>query len=202
MDPLFWALILIALGLCVVILELFIPSAGMLGIVAGLLIISGIVVAFLEDQATGAAVLLGVILVLPALLAAMLKIWPSTPIGKLILLKNLNPEDVLPNSSHYVKTKQLMGQLGVAKTKMLPSGMVLINGEKIDAVSDGFPIEPGQPVKVVAVKGHRVYVQPYDGEIDDVSDLPVRDRDILSRPIEELGIDSFDDELPDDTPPR
>ena len=195
MDPFFWALILIAAGLGVVILELFIPSAGMLGVLAGILILSGIVLAFIADFQSGAVVLLGVVLALPAMLALMLKVWPNTPIGKMILLKNLRAEDVLPNSSHYTRTKELLGQLGVARTKMLPSGIVMINDRKVDAVSEGFPIEPGQPVKVVSVKGNRVYVQPYDGDIDDVSDMPVRDRDILSRPIEELGIESLEDPL-------
>ncbi len=192
MDPLFWSLILIALGLCVVILELFIPSAGMLGLLAAVLIVSGITLAFVSDLKSGAVVLLVTALALPVLLAVMIKVWPSTPIGKRILLKNLKPEDVLPASQH---AQELVGQLGVARTKMLPSGIVFVNEQKLDAVSDGLPIDAGQPIKVIAIKGNHVYVEPYDGEVSDVSDMPVRDRDILSQPIDELGIDALDDPL-------
>ena len=47
MDPLFfWSLVLIATGLAVVVVELFIPSAGMLGVLATLLLVSGIVCRF------------------------------------------------------------------------------------------------------------------------------------------------------------
>jgi membrane-bound serine protease (ClpP class) len=191
----FWAIILIAVGLGLVFLELFIPSAGTIGIAAAILILLGIVLAFMVDLKTGAAVLLGVVLAVPALLAFMIKIWPNTPIGKLILLKNLTADDVLPNTSHYTQTRELLGQLGIAKTKMIPSGTVVINDRKVDAICTGFAIEPGQPVKVVSIKNNRVYVQPYDGEIDNLSDMPVRDRDILARPIEELGIESLDDPL-------
>lgn len=193
MDPLlFWSLVLIISGLCVVLVELFIPSAGMLGILAALLLISGIVCAFLSDFNTGAMVLLATVLALPILLFAMIKVWPKTPIGRRILLKDMKLEEVLPDNQF---TDDMVGQLGVAKTKMLPSGIVIINHQKFDAVSDGFPIDAGQTIKVVAIRGNHIYVEPYDGNVENVSDMPVRDRDILSQPIEELGIDSLDEPL-------
>jgi membrane-bound ClpP family serine protease len=195
MDPIYWALLLLAVGLAVVVLELFVPSGGILGFIAAALIIASIVLGFMDSLNSGALILLLAVIALPLLLAAMIKLWPLTPLGRLILLKDLKPEDVLPNKSHYKRKASLEGQLGVAKTKMLPSGMVVINGEKYDAISDGFAIEAGDPVKVIAVRENRIHVQPYDGSLEDVSDLPVRDRDILSQPIEELGLESLDDPL-------
>jgi membrane-bound serine protease (ClpP class) len=193
MDPLYWSIILIVLGLLVIVSELFIPSAGILGILAATLLLSGIGFGFAAGVKTGALVLLATCMIVPALLAMLVKVWPSTPIGKRILLKNLSSEDVLPNSSHYVNIKQLVGQFGVAKTKMLPSGIVIINHEKVDAVSDGFAIEPGQTVRVISVKGNRVYVEPYDGDPSEAAELPASDgQDILSKPIDELGIDELD----------
>lgn len=192
----YWALILLLAGLCAVALELFVPSAGIIGVIAASLIVAGIVVGFLDSLTTGALMLMVAVVALPVLLTAMFKLWPHTPLGKRILLKDLKPEDVLPKKSHYKKRNDsLVGKLGIAKTKMLPSGMVVIDGEKFDAISDGFAIDQGDAVKIVAVREHRIYVQPYDGDAADAADLPVRDRDILSQPIEELGIDSIDDPL-------
>ena len=192
----YWALILLVAGLCAVALELFIPSAGIIGIIAATLIVAGIVVGFMESLTTGALMLMIAVVALPVLLTMMFKVWPHTPLGKRILLKDLKPEDVLPKKSHYKKRNDSMvGKLGIAKTKMLPSGIVVIDGEKFDAISDGFAIDQGDAVKIVSVREHRIYVQPYDGDVTDVADLPVRDRDILSQPIEELGIDSIDDPL-------
>lgn len=192
----YWALILLLAGLCAVALELFVPSAGIIGIIAGTLIVAGIVVGFMDSLNTGALTLMIAVIALPVLLTAMFKLWPHTPLGKRILLKDLKPEDVLPKKSHYKKRNDsLVGKLGIAKTKMLPSGIVVIDGEKFDAISEGFAIDQGDAVKIVAVREHRIYVQPYDGDVNDASELPVRDRDILSRPIEELGIDSIDDPL-------
>jgi hypothetical protein len=78
---------------------------------------------------------------------------------------------------------------------MLPSGIVMINGKKFDALSDGLPIDEGATIKVVAIKGNRIVVQPHEGTVSDAADLPAFDQDFLSQPIEELGLDGLDDPL-------
>ena len=192
----YWAFFLLAIGLFAVVLELFVPSAGILGIVAGLLIVTAVVLGFMESVSYGVILLTAAIVTIPGLLALMVKVWPYTPIGKRILLKDLKPEDVLPN---YIENKErkerLEGQLGIAQTKMLPSGIVLVNGEKFDAVSEGFAVDEGDSIRVMSVRGNHVYVEPYYGEVDAQLELPPRDLDILSQPIEELGIDPLDNPL-------
>lgn len=196
MEPLYISFLLLAIGLVVVVAELFVPSAGFLGVVAGILIVSAIVVGFMDGLASGALVLLLTVAALPLLLAFMVNIWPHTPLGKRILIDEIKPEDVLPNSSHYKKRNDsLIGRVGVAKTKMLPSGIVIIDDEKYDAISQGFAIEEGDAIKVVDVRENRIYVEPFEGSVEEQGDLPVRDGDILSQPIEDLGIDPIDDPL-------
>ena len=193
----YWGLLFLGLGLCVVVAELFVPSAGVLGLVATALIITAIVFGFLDGIASGALILALTVIVVPLILVAMIKVWPHTPIGKKILLDELTSDDVLPNSSHYQKTASLQGRIGVAHSKMLPSGQIVIDGEKYDAVSEGFAIEPGQTVRVVSVRENRVYVQPHEGEPADDLD-PVDEDDVLSRPLAELGIEPLE-ELGDGT---
>ncbi len=185
MNPLYWSIILIVVGLGVVVLELFLPSAGMLGVLAAVLILSGIVTGFLADFYTGAFILLATAMALPALLVSMLKIWPHTPIGRSILLDEREPHEVLPDDLH---SKDLIGQLGIAKTKMLPSGIILVDGKKLDAISNGFAIEMGDAVKITKVRGNLIHVEPYEGEIEDPANLPVRDRNILDQPFEDLDL--------------
>ncbi|MDB2318500.1 hypothetical protein N9V88_02810 [bacterium] len=187
---------MLAIGLFAVILELFVPSAGILGIVAGILIVTSVVLGFMESVSYGVIVLTAAVVTIPGLLALMVKVWPYTPLGKRILLKDLKPEDVLPN---YIENKEqkerLEGQLGIAQTKMLPSGIVMVDGEKFDAVSEGFAVEKGDAIRVISVRGNHVYVEPYQGEGEVQEELPPRDLDILSQPIEELGIDPLDNPL-------
>ncbi len=195
MDPLYWSLILIAAGLIVIILELFIPSAGILGVIAGICLVSGIVIGFIDSIQTGLLVLLAVLIILPVMFSLMIKAWPHTPIGRRILIGPVERDDVIPKGEYYDEIQALVGQLGVARTKMLPSGIVMINGKKFDAISEGLPLDQGATIKVIAVKGNRIVVAQYDGEITDTNDLPARDSDMLSRPLEELGLDPLDDPL-------
>jgi membrane-bound ClpP family serine protease len=113
----YWAFLLLAIGLFAVVLELFVPSAGILGIVAGILIVTSVVLGFMESVSYGVIVLTAAVVTIPGLLALMVKVWPYTPLGKRILLKDLKPEDVLPN---YIENKEqkerLEGQLGIAQT--------------------------------------------------------------------------------------
>jgi hypothetical protein len=66
---------------------------------------------------------------------------------------------------------------------------VLVEGRTIDALSEGMSIEAGQRIRVVAVHGSRVIVRPAE------DDEEPAENDVLSRPIESLGIDSLEDPL-------
>ncbi len=189
MDPLYWSLILVAAGFFVIFLELFVPSAGVLGIVAGICLLSGVVVAFLHSIELGAVMLIGVMIMLPVAFSLMIKAWPHTPIGKRILIGPVASEDVIPQGEFYDEIQALEGRLGVVRTKMLPSGIIVIDGKKFDATSDGLPLDPGETIKVTSVKGNRIFVSKYEGEFADGDDLPASDADLLSKPLEELGLD-------------
>ncbi len=58
--------------------------------------------------------------------------------------------------------KRLVGRVGRAKSKLLLSGVITIDGRTVDAVSESQPIEVGQAVRVVQVRGRGVVVRPVD----------------------------------------
>jgi hypothetical protein len=74
---------------------------------------------------------------------------------------------------------------------MMPSGAVLIEGATIDAMSEGIGIEAGQRIKVIEVRGTRVLVRP----VDESEPPAAASDDVLSQPIESLGLDSLEDPL-------
>lgn len=85
----------------------------------------------------------------------------------------------------------MVGKIGVAKSKMLPSGAILIDGRTVDAYSEGVPIDPGQRVVVLEVQGTRVLVRPID---DDEEQAPTEGgTGELSTPIDAIGPDPFPD---------
>lgn len=193
----YWSMICLAVAFLFLVLELFIPSAGVFGLIAALLIVGSIVAGFWYHLAFGAGVLLFVVLATPFLIAFAVKIWPHTPIGKRILIGDRSEDAVLPKGSHYTNISNQAGRTGVAKTKMYPSGIVLIDGEPFDAVSTGFPIDQGESVRVVSVQANRLQVQKIedDEELSEPSSSPedsASPDDALSQTMEDLGIEDFE----------
>jgi membrane-bound serine protease (ClpP class) len=58
----------------------------------------------------------------------------------------------------------LMDAMGVARERLAPEGLVLVQGELWRAVAQGAPVEPGETVRVVGVNGLTLnVVKPQDG---------------------------------------
>ncbi len=161
MDLATWAWLLLCLGLVLLVLEFFIPSGGTLAVMCALSLLAAIVLGFAAGPWTGVSILLTVAFVVPAAVAAAVRWWPDTPIGRMILIQRPKSSDeVLPQTITYRGLKDLVGRRGQAKGLMLPSGLVLIDGKSYDAVSDGMAIEQGQAVIVVGVSTQRLIVRP------------------------------------------
>jgi len=189
LDPLTWAIVLMLLGCGLVVLEVFIPSGGIISFFSAIAIIASIVVAFRRDATTGLSFVVLTLLAVPAAVGLAFKVWPHTPMGKSFLGELKSTEEMKPVDTR----RELVGKIGVAKSKMLPSGSVQIDGKYIDAISQGAAIDMGQAVVVVEVRANRVVVRPAD---DAEASRVVKDpRDVFSTPIEELGIESFDEPL-------
>ena len=188
LDPFTWAIVLMLLGCALVVLEVFIPSGGILGMLSGLAILGSILFAFRRDVTSGMAFVLISLVAVPTLLAFAFRVWPHTPMGKAFLGELPNEEELKPIDVR----RELVGRAGVAKTKMLPSGSVLVDGQWLDAVSQGDTIESGEAVVVVEVRGNRVVVRR--AEADEANQIVRDPRDVLSKPLDELGLEGFDDE--------
>ncbi|NLF08512.1 MAG: nodulation protein NfeD [Pirellulaceae bacterium] len=159
-----WASVLVALGAGLAMLEVFFPSAGILGFLAASSLITAVVLAFMQNSVLGVVLLVVELVGIPILIAVGLKLWPNTRMGKRVLLTPPDSKDVLPTDPEKERLRELIGQQGRAKSKMLLSGLIEVDGEKVDAVSESAPIEVNQPVLVVRVQGNRVVVRPVDEE--------------------------------------
>jgi membrane-bound serine protease (ClpP class) len=189
------ALALLFLGLGLLVLEVFVPSGGILGVLSGMALLAAVVLAFLCNVWIGIGVLGAVIVIGPMCLATALHFWPRTPFGKKILLTVPTSDEVLPDDPQRRRLKALVGCVGQAKSKMLPSGAVVVEGHTVDAVSEGISIEPGQLVRVVEVRGNRVVVRPLEAEDAAAARPQDYSPDDLARPFDSLGLDPFRDPL-------
>jgi membrane-bound serine protease (ClpP class) len=151
------AILLFLLGLILLALEVFvIPGFGAAGI-GGLaaLVTSVFMAAPSSEQAITSLVLaiLGTVI----LVALSIKLLPTRKVWKRLVLGTR-----LDKSSGYLAPSQeenfLIGREGKAITPLRPAGMVEIDDERIDVVTEGGFVEVGQTIKVVKVEGNRVVV--------------------------------------------
>lgn len=179
---------LLLLFFALLALELFIPSGGLLGIAAAAALIGAIVIGFLHSMATGASILVGSVVLVPVIVSAGLKIWPRTPVGRRML--TLDPEaDAAREAELRAEREAIIGKTGIAKTDMLPSGLVEIDGVRMDAVSVGMVIDRGQSVEVVSVTSGKIRVRPIEPgrELQETPAIP----ESLETPIESLGLEDW-----------
>ncbi len=191
LDALFWSIILLVVGIGLIAMELFIPSGGVLSVLAGVAVIGSIMVAFSGGVTSGLIVLAGTLILLPLILAAAVRWWPYTPLGRLMVLHTPPPlPDGTADTPEHQELQALVGRDGVAKTKLLPSGAVRIEGRTYDALSEGTAIDEGQPVRVKAVRANRIVVAAV---LPDQPTSRSEQSDILDEPAENLGLESLQD---------
>src|SRR5205809_4705708 len=83
-EPLLIAYALIAIGLLLLVAELFIPSGGLLFVLAVSGLVGGIAMTFIHggDGYLGWLTLIGVFIIVPVLGRVMFVYWPRTPMGR------------------------------------------------------------------------------------------------------------------------
>lgn len=160
MTALVWIVVLFLLGLCVMVLEVFLPSGGILGFLSVTAIVAAVATAFLEQGAlAGMTVLAVAAVVVPGVLALAFRWFPETPLGRRVLPPPPTPDDVLPEADHRRRLRALVGRRGRAASELVPWGTVEIDGGTHEARSEGGPIEPAVAVEVAAVDGGALVVR-------------------------------------------
>lgn len=148
-------ILLFGLGLALVVAEVFIPSMGVLGMAAGLSLMTSIGMAFYEDPGTGTLLLVITAVTVPIILTFGIKLFPRTPLGRKITARGFSFED---GRAVDRRDEGLAGARGIVEAQLRPAGIARIDGRRVDVVSRGESIDAGTEVVVVEVSGNRVIV--------------------------------------------
>lgn len=166
---LIWSLVLFIVGLLVVAVEVFLPSGGLLGIVAGICLVASLACAYQLEGKTW-LILAGVEAVcVPGVIVAAFKILPKTTFGRQLFLSppaNSGNQGASANRTIGAEDSEmasLYGREGTVVTPLRPSGTAEFDGRRISVVSDGVSIAAGARVRVTEVEGNRVVVEAADG---------------------------------------
>ncbi len=143
---------LLITGALLLVLETVLP--GMIaGIIGFCCLVAGVVVAFGRLGAeTGSYVMAGVVVFCLVGAVVYVKYFPGSRYARRFTLTRTIGDIG-------AERPELVGQSGVAFTKLRPSGTALINHQRVDVVADGAMIEQGTPITVVGVEGLRVVVR-------------------------------------------
>lgn len=155
--------VLFAVGLALIVAEIFIPSGGFIAILSILSFVASVVYAHRVWWASNRDafwIFCGSTLVLiPVTVVGTFWVLSRTRLGNHVLLEGPSQDEVDPYAADADKRMRLIGQVGEAVTLMAPGGLVAVDGERYHAVAQGGMIDPGEPVLVIAVQGHRVMVR-------------------------------------------
>jgi membrane-bound serine protease (ClpP class) len=163
-----WEIIVFFIGVVLIVIEIFVlPGFGIPGIIGITMVFFSLVVSMIGnvgfqfpelEYMTRAIWTMAITLILGILMLFSLgKYIPQNRMfSKLILVDSTSKEQGYTSSE---SKDGLMGKEGVAVTALRPSGIALIDDERVDVVSQGDFIENGARVKVVNTSSSRVMVR-------------------------------------------
>ena len=156
-NELVWPMICLALGLILLLAEVFVPSGGLIGLLALGLIGVCIYLAF-ANTAHGWKFVIAIGVLMPLTLAAAANLWPRSPMAKYIFLTPPTEEESAPEAKSH-SADHLIGQFGRALTPLRPSGTVDFEGRRLDGMSEEGLIPAGALVRAVQIRGSQIIVR-------------------------------------------
>ena len=157
-----YAVILLIVAIALVILEVLIPSGGILGFLSAAAAIASLVFAFKTSTGTGYLFIAIVLVCLPTVIVLGLKVLPHTPFGREMILA---PAAEGPSARGVPGVadedfSSLLGKSGTAVSQLRPSGIADIDSVRYSVVTQGQTIKKNTQIVVAKIEGNRIVVEP------------------------------------------
>lgn len=150
------AVILLVIGIVLLILELFVPG-GILGIIGAAAVIVSLFIAGYDLTHMAVSVLIAFIIAIVTFMILYRSVDNERGLFKKLIL-----HDSISTEEGYVSSEtriDLLGKKGLTLTPLRPSGAILLDGERVDVVSEGGFINKDVEVEVIDVEGVRIVVR-------------------------------------------
>jgi membrane-bound ClpP family serine protease len=142
------------------VLELFLPTGGLLAVLCVLSAISPVVLGFMHHPTLGMSLLALYSVAAPFMLVFGLRMAAKSPMGRRMVLSAEDPSRAGSGIPDTAVMLPPVGATGEAITPLRPGGFVRIDGRRLDATAEGDLIDAGTPVEVVSVREGLVRVRP------------------------------------------
>ena len=159
MNDIWLAVLLQAIGLALLVLEVFVPSHGLFGIGSAACIISGVYFAFRADTAAGYGSVALQVIAVPSIALVGVKVFRKTSIGRRVVPPNpvLTADDT---SVALGELKPLVGRTGRAISPLRPVGICEFDGQRVQCVAESGLIEARTDVRAIGILGGSLSVRP------------------------------------------
>jgi membrane-bound serine protease (ClpP class) len=148
-------------GLVLICLEVFVPG-GILGTIGFFLIVGSIWIAFVRlGSVEGSYFLIGGLILAMLSVYVVMRFGTRTRLSRKLFLHST--EEGFRASAENLN--DLRGRIGISLTTLRPSGKALIDGRKVDVVTEGVFLPRDCKVKVLAVEGNRVVVRKTEEDL-------------------------------------
>ena len=149
-------IILFIMGLALLLLEFFVPG-GIVGIIGGALIIISLLFAGASITHMAYSIIIAMFIAVIGMVILMKFFGKKLHVfNKLVLRDATTTEEGYVSNTNRV---ELIGRIGEAVTPLRPAGVIIVDNERIDAVSEGSYIDKGKQVEVIKVEGSRIVVR-------------------------------------------
>ncbi len=142
-------------GLLLLGAEIFVPG-GVLGVLGAVALLGAMVVGFnVFGPQQGAFVAFLILVFLGISLVVWIQVLPRTRVGKSLTLSDA----IIGDTQARTTQRGYFGKEGEAISPLGPSGLIRIDGKRLDAVAEGKWIDVGARVRVVHVTGNHLTVR-------------------------------------------
>lgn len=165
MDYLAIAFVLIAIGVFLLVAEIFIPTGGFLVVAAlGCFAFAVGIILYYGTMIEGVVAMIALAIGLPAIGYAAVAAWRRMSLDTVLEEQPTVP--AVPTS----ELEALKGRTGKTVSPMRPSGVVEFDGRRYDALTEGMMLEAGVWVRCIDVKWGQIIVRQLEGP-PDISDV-------------------------------
>jgi len=172
-----WEILLIAVGLLLIMLEVFvIPGFGLAGIVGLVLLLLGLIATFVPDEpgrtfplyipslpSTMQWLRMAIATVVSSMIASLIgmfilsKFLPRLPVFRTLVPANPTPSEVAVDDPYRGAAR--VGDTGQTEGPLHPAGKARFGSVLVDVVTQGEYLETGAQIEVIERRGNRVVVR-------------------------------------------
>jgi membrane-bound ClpP family serine protease len=145
-------ILLYAVGVLLLVAEIFIPSHGILTVAALGFLIYAVVKTFDYGRGVGSFAVMACLIFIPAFAYFAVKVWHRTPLGKRISPPN-PVHQIEETSVPLADLRALIGRTGKTISPLRPVGVCEFGGKRVSCVAEMGMIEAGVTVEGVGIKG-------------------------------------------------